>query len=143
MLTRAQEERICLLLADPTLSRREIARMTGISRTTIIAIATGRRQCIAREEIDVNAETEESPPPARCPTCGGMVILPCRLCHVRLVRKEFAQPQLPELEVEDDPLRLDLRPAERQRYEEIRFQPLAPAISHQPGRPGRPIGSHA
>jgi transcriptional regulator with XRE-family HTH domain len=62
------------------ISQRKIARETGISRGTISAIVNGRRP-------DYPDRIEELPrasgPPARCPECGGLVYLPCRLCFVR------------------------------------------------------------
>ena len=63
-------------------SRRQVARLTGISRNTISRIADGTR--------DDHEETEETMhsaiprrKPKRCRTCGGMVYPPCKLCRVR------------------------------------------------------------
>ena len=64
------------------LSQRRVAALAGVSRDTVSAIALGRRR---RREDD-----EEDPEGAackglriRCPGCGGLVSVPCRLCRVR------------------------------------------------------------
>lgn len=69
------------LLAEGRLSQRKIAQLTGISRATIGLIAAGRR----REPAPGDGLETEGPHsiPVRCPTCGGLVYAPCRLCQVR------------------------------------------------------------
>ena len=69
------------LLDEENSSHREIARRLGISRGTVAAIAHGRRGVHGREEPP--ADVKESAPPARCPTCGGMVRMPCLVCYLR------------------------------------------------------------
>ena len=70
------------LLAEEKHSHRKIARLTGISRGSVGAIASGRRPDYEplREEDE---EEEPAGPPRRCPNCGGLVYVPCRLCRVR------------------------------------------------------------
>jgi hypothetical protein len=65
------------LLASGEHSQREIARMERVGRRTVTGIAAEvrRRQRKVLEEA--------LPPPARCPGCGGMVYMPCRLCRLR------------------------------------------------------------
>jgi hypothetical protein len=75
------------LLAVPGLSQRKVATITGVSRASVGAIAAGRRpeyppRC-SPDDCD-----EEIPlgPAARCPSCGGMVYMPCHLCRVRSIK---------------------------------------------------------
>lgn len=69
------------LLAEGRLSQRKIAHLTGISRATVGLIAAGRR----REPTPGPGLEADGPQgvPVRCPTCGGLVYAPCRLCQVR------------------------------------------------------------
>lgn len=66
------------LLAQGDLSQRQIAQRAGVGRWSVAAIAE-MQLCRAGEE---NA-LESASHPTRCPGCGGLVFLPCRLCHVR------------------------------------------------------------
>ncbi len=72
------------LLAEGTNSQRRIARIAGVSRGTVGAIArgkyVGRPPSRLRTGCDPFAVCGS---PARCPGCGGKVDMPCRLCHVR------------------------------------------------------------
>lgn len=84
MISLALEERIRQLLAEGKLSQRKIARITGTSRSTVGAIANGRRHaCLARSVEDGAEHFSLQQPPRRCPDCGGMVYMPCHLCRVR------------------------------------------------------------
>lgn len=117
-------EQIQQLLAEEKLSHRKIAQLTGVSRGTIGAIATGKR-CIRPRMMYPWDEEPLVPdiPPRRCPDCGGMVYMPCRVC---LTQK--AMDKLPALRVllqaRDHqpimPLGLNLKPVHRERYEEVR-----------------------
>ena len=53
------------------LSIREIARRTGVSRTSVHAICA-----------DLEDALEDRRPIGRCPTCGRLVKLPCLACRV-------------------------------------------------------------
>ena len=72
------------LLVEGRLSQRRIAKLIGISRATVGAIANGRRP---KYPIPHRAENDPfgppTGPPQRCVGCGGMVYVPCRLCYVR------------------------------------------------------------
>jgi len=75
------------LLSQPGLSQRKIAVLAGVSRASVSAIASGRRpDCSLRAHPD--DEDEEIPlgPAERCPSCGGKVYMPCRLCRVRSLK---------------------------------------------------------
>lgn len=104
------------LLATGALSQRYIARLTGISRGTVGQIARGKRPDYPRRPPKPPKPVFEPGPPRRCPRCGGMVLMPCLACRVREIVDE------PGRVVRDDdhPLRLDLRPDDRARYEEVR-----------------------
>lgn len=105
------------LLEEEQLSQRKIALRTGISRGTIHAIASGKRPDYPVHE-PTPEEDEPIGPPERCPTCGGMVYMPCRLCKTREKideQRKVAGRHIPP----DDSLRLELRPEHRARYEEV------------------------
>jgi DNA-binding XRE family transcriptional regulator len=76
------------LLNEGRLSQRNIARTLGISRGIVHAIASGKR----RDRVSLAQTVEESVVPSglpkRCPTCGGMVHMPCLLCRVRRIREQ-------------------------------------------------------
>ena len=76
------------MLACGTMSQRKIAKMTGLSRGTISMIANGTRT-IQVKTIDPNMPPEqENGPMVRCPGCGGMVQMPCLLCHLKRLAAE-------------------------------------------------------
>ncbi len=80
MIAQHKVEQVRYLLSQGV-SQRKIARIVGISRGTVVAIAHGkRRDAPEPDELDGWPAHGE---PRRCPGCGGMVYLPCRLCHVR------------------------------------------------------------
>jgi transcriptional regulator with XRE-family HTH domain len=110
------------LLAERTHSQREIARLTGVSRGSVGAVALGRRRdgderLAARDEV-----IEPLGPPVRCPGCGGLVYLPCVLCRARSYR-----PKAPHVAQRRgakplaESLSLNLRPEHHARYEEVRI----------------------
>ena len=109
------------LLAQGALSQRMIARLSGISRGTVRAIANGTRPDY--ESLRPAEDEREQPagPAARCPGCGGMVYLPCRLCRVRATIASDPRPTREHRAIPlGEPLGLDLRPDHRARYEEVR-----------------------
>jgi len=108
------------LLAETKLSQRKIAQLAGLSRGSVGAIASGRRpdyEGLPRDEDEID---EPAGPPARCPGCGGMVYLPCRLCCVRQDDGRKRRPAQDDgLRHFDESLDLALRPDHRARYHEI------------------------
>jgi transcriptional regulator with XRE-family HTH domain len=112
------------LLAEGNLSQRKIARLTGISRGTVGAIAAGKRPDYPSRRRAAEEELPEpAGPPRRCPSCGGMVYMPCRLCQARALKAAAAKPPIPTWLMQPDaPLGLELREGDRARYEEIRLQ---------------------
>ena len=96
MLALAKIMEVQRLLADGHLSIRKISAATGVSRTTISGIASGRRpdyEALRRARLE---EYQPSGPLARCAECGGLVYTPCRLCRLRKA-KEKEQDRLREL----------------------------------------------
>jgi len=84
MIATEKIERIQELLEEGRVSQRKIARLVGVSRGTVGAVAAGRRRatpCSCRpsetEAFDVTGPLE------RCPGCGGLVYMPCLACRVR------------------------------------------------------------
>ena len=84
MIADAVVENVRHLLADGALSQRKIARRLGISRGTVNAISQGRRPDYSQLQTPEAANFPfPQGVPRRCPGCGGMVQMPCLLCHVR------------------------------------------------------------
>ena len=90
MIAPAKVKEIEDLIAEGRLSQRKIARLTGISRATIGAIAAGRRPDYDERHRLRQLELAEEPlgPRQRCPGCGGVVYMPCRLCRVRRIKSQ-------------------------------------------------------
>jgi transcriptional regulator with XRE-family HTH domain len=84
MLALGKVEQVKRLLAQGVLSQRKIALTVGVSRGIVSAIATGRRPDYAAGKFERATQALPLGPVERCPTCGGMVHMPCRLCGVRL-----------------------------------------------------------
>jgi len=103
------------LLRETPLSHRKIARLTGVSRGLVDAVASGKRP--DREIAPPSEEEEPTGPPARCPDCGGMVYLPCRACQVRLHHETKTRNHRVTFAMQ--PLGLELRPEHRTRYEQV------------------------
>ncbi|MEM6797965.1 MAG: helix-turn-helix domain-containing protein [Planctomycetota bacterium] len=79
MLALSVVKEICRLLEEENLSQRKIAKKLGVSRGTVSALATGRRGVHGREP---NEEADEPVgPPARCGSCGMLVVMPCVYCR--------------------------------------------------------------
>ncbi|MHC4398617.1 MAG: hypothetical protein ACYTG0_02955 [Planctomycetota bacterium] len=117
------------LLADGELSQRKIAHVTGVSRGTVGAIASGKRRDYVTPPADEEADSQRpTGPPQRCAECGGMVYMPCRLCRLRkLVGESRAALRSPRSE---GPLKLELSDNHQARYEEVRVR----RIEEGPGR---------
>ena len=84
MLNETLVDEVRRLLAVGQFSNRQIARLVGVSRNTVDNIANGRRPDHTATRA-ARGERDRQPAglPERCPTCGGKVFLPCRLCRAR------------------------------------------------------------
>ncbi len=71
------------LLAEGKLSQRKISLRVGVSRGVISAIARGTRPDYETRRQNHGDDPEPRGEVGRCPTCGGRVYMPCRLCQVR------------------------------------------------------------
>jgi hypothetical protein len=109
------------LLVEGRHSQRRIARMTGVSRYTVWAIANGKRpDCKQQRQAKQKAAGAPfSGPAQRCPTCGAMVQLPCLACVIR-ERKQKGQLSSPFGGVEGEGLQLELVDRAQRRYEQVR-----------------------
>jgi hypothetical protein len=111
------------LLVGKKHSHRVIGEMLGVSRNTVGAVALGRHRNIG---VDPNGDAEGEPigPPKRCPTCGGMVYMPCRLCRLR--NENEANPRPPQREHDERnaaaSAELNLRPEHQVRYQKVRVR---------------------
>jgi len=84
-LAKFQETRRLLALGN--LSQRRIARIVGISRATVNAIARGNyHDRESREAARLREQPVFEGPLARCPGCGGMVLMPCLACRVQQLK---------------------------------------------------------
>jgi hypothetical protein len=89
----------CLL--NQELSQQAIADKLGVSRTTVNAIASGRRGLFGREVLNSRrrprlGRVDPGVESIRCPGCGGLVYAPCLLCRSRNYRlcRRLAQQQV-------------------------------------------------
>lgn len=82
MLRLEQVLEVKRLLDEGGLSRRAIARRTGVSRGSVNAIANGERGLFAFDPKDLDGPVREAVA-TRCPGCGGLVYMPCVLCEAR------------------------------------------------------------
>lgn len=119
MIAQSVVEEVRRLLADGRWSQRTVAKMAGVSRGTVGSIASGKRpdppqpREAWQEELD-----ERAGPPRRCEVCGGLVYLPCRLCHVREVVARLPMDRDPDVPGESTELELSDQHGER--YQRVR-----------------------
>ncbi len=121
MLSSAKVAEVEQLLASGGLSRRAIARRTGVSRGTVAAIAAGTRRKkpprpIAGPPFDIGG------PLRRCLQCGGRVHLPCWACAVETIKRSrgdrpFAKRPTAAGAAAAMVVGLDLRPEHQRRYQ--------------------------
>ena len=75
-------------------SRRDVARLAGVSRTTVNRIAARKRPAVT-DPVETELSSLPRRKPKRCPTCGGMVYPPCKLCRTRFaLTKRAVGPRL-------------------------------------------------
>ena len=86
MLAPAKVEEAKRLVNEGKLSQRKIAKLLGMSRATVSAIASGKRPDYEARRRALAVDEEPLGPVERCATCGGRVYMPCRLCRVRRMK---------------------------------------------------------
>ena len=76
--------KIKTLLAEKRYSMRTIAKITGVSRGTITAIAADKRKISDKHRHAEKSQFEHPDgKPKRCYGCGGFVQMPCLACQLR------------------------------------------------------------
>lgn len=122
MISEALVAKIRYLLETEKLSQRKVAALTGVSRSTVQAIASGK--WAARRRRAGQAESEGSQQTTRCPQCGARIVgVTCRACQVKRL---IAEGKLRPLEVSaEGPPRLELEGPCYARYLEVRAAALA------------------
>ena len=81
MLKDSVIKQIQMLVQQGHLSQRKIAKLLGVSRGTVQAVANGKRT----EHDDKPSSkfwTIPTGQPQRCPLCGGRVRMPCLACQL-------------------------------------------------------------
>jgi hypothetical protein len=124
MLARYLEELVWHLRFEEKLSYRQIARRLCVNRKTIARITRGKRFDPLPELSDPDDGIDAPQvPPKRCPTCGGLIYPPCRLCQTRIIIQKHID-RLVCLGPIEYPIvvGLDLMPRHRRRYERVRRQ---------------------
>ncbi len=121
MLNRHLADKILRLLTEERLSQRQVARVTGVSRATVAAIARGEWH--ARFHARSKDDDVQPPAPCRCPQCGALVTPPCLACHIRGMKMRGEIPPLPG--EADGPLEIELRGPHHARYLEVRAAAMA------------------
>jgi len=118
MIPPAMIEKIRRLLATDKHSWRKIARLSGVSRGTVAAVAHGTRR--DRRPAALDDVQEDAPGPIeRCPECGALGESPCRACRVRQLRRIQLRRRSAQPADEPSELVLELAGEHRRRYEEI------------------------
>ncbi len=75
---------ILFLLKEKKFSQRKVAKMLGISRGTVGAIARGTRKLTRYLSAQEDAKVvSPQGPPRRCPLCGAKTKMPCLACQLR------------------------------------------------------------
>jgi hypothetical protein len=132
-----------VLLEEGQLSHRQIAEMVGVARGTVAAVLRGHRRSddLFTQPPPEEPQSESKQPPRRCPSCGGTVRMPCKLCRVReLVAGKRLRPPA---RWPGGPIGLELKPEDYARYVEVRRRRreavrlgfIRPAFCDQDGLP--------
>jgi transcriptional regulator with XRE-family HTH domain len=88
MLAIGKVKEVERMLALGTHSQRRIAAVIGVSRATVSAISRGTRPDYEARMRARSVENAPLGPIERCPTSGGRVYMPCRLCRVRKLKAQ-------------------------------------------------------
>lgn len=120
-------------------SIRETARQARVARDTVASIASGRHAQMVRDR-EARRRLEESLLPRGpfvwCAACGAKVQMPCVACEARRERKGrgpvHVSRVLRELAAASPALGLDLKPADRARYEKVKKTGTPSAVKRAP-----------
>jgi len=111
--------RIQELLDTGFYSQRAVARMVGVSNTTVSWVQRGKRK-VYRDPTRYMVPRAEGPV-TRCPSCGAKTQLPCFYCELKkLLKKHHLQYHSASIEKSSLCLDVALDGDEKKRYEEIR-----------------------
>jgi len=137
VLDPAREREAADLLAAGRLSQRAIGREAKVSRGTVGAMASGRREpdlsrrAAAKKLAAESHDVMTVPGEAKCSNCGVQITFrPCHACRIRLLlyaAGHRAPPPEP-----DEPLTLALRDEDLASYEGLRAQKVAELIGGVP-----------
>jgi hypothetical protein len=116
MLSEEKVREIEQLLLEGKLSQRRIAKMTGASRGSVNAIATGTRKLQGPKPVD--DRPVPSGPFVRCPVCGANTQMPCMTCFVRDERRMSPEYWISDARVSPS-IGLGLKPHHKERYQEV------------------------
>lgn len=83
MITTDIIDEVRRMLREGRLSQRKIAERTGVSRGTVNAVASGKRVDYSNRPTRKSDFTPPRGLPTRCPSCGGLVRMPCLVCYLR------------------------------------------------------------
>ena len=76
--------KILFLLKEKKCSQRKVAKIIGVSRGTVSAIALGKRKLMRSLSAHEDASfISPQGPPRRCPLCGAKTQMPCLACQLR------------------------------------------------------------
>ena len=136
MLKERQVERVRELLRrnDPRVPKRQIARLTGVSRSSVQKIAAGK--WIAPKKPDDETEIN-SGPIVKCGQCGASVHLPCQRCATLDQRNRPRRPK-PDDFATDEAIPFDLKEKDAERLAIVRQERIAfdaPAFTAIDGPP--------
>lgn len=106
------------LYATKTVGYREAARRIGISARSAARILAGQGRHANGEAVAADPDPDYVGKPVRCPICGHVRPAPCPVCAARAAQMTSSTGG-----GSDEPVELELRPAERRRYEELRRRP--------------------
>lgn len=111
---------VARLLREGTRTVATIARLAGVSTTTVRDVRSGKR-AVAPVPADAEWPASLEVPRRRCPECGAPSRIPpnrcaCFACQIRGSERQ----RIYDLEGSADDLALDLKPGHDERYEVVR-----------------------
>lgn len=101
-------------------SEREVAAAVGVARSTVqrIVRGDGPHAAVAQEHLEPDPDPDYPGKPFRCPGCGALLNDRCVVCGLPPFAVAEAAVDMDEAELADL-LGIDLRPADRRRYDAL------------------------